>query len=62
MVLERRGLLWAGVLFGIVMLAFVVPYTVLRGVDSPYGSFLFWVVFAAVAVVVNFLITRRWRD
>ena len=47
---------------GLVVLGFVVPYTVLSGVDAWYGSFLFWVVFALAALVVNYLITRGWRD
>lgn len=58
----RGGLFWAGLLAGLVVLGFVVPYTVLSGVDAWYGSFLFWVVFALVALVVNYLITRGWRD
>lgn len=46
----------------LIFLAYVVPYTVLRGVDSPYGSFLFWAVFGFLAIVVNFMISKNWRD
>lgn len=60
--MEREGFIWAGVAAGLVVLAFVVPYTVLRGVDSPFGSFLFWAAFGAVAILVNYLIVRGWRD
>jgi hypothetical protein len=40
--LERRGVVWAGVVLVLVVLAYVVPYTLLAEVDRWYGSFLFW--------------------
>lgn len=60
--MERRGLIWAGVMLALVVSAFVVPYTLLSGVDAWYGSFIFWVVFALVAIGVNAAIVGRWRD
>lgn len=59
---ERKGILWVAVVVALVMLAFTVPYTLLRGLDVWYGSFLFWSVFAAVAIAVNVLIMRGWKD
>lgn len=46
----------------LVLLAYVVPYTVLSGMDAWYGSFLFWTVFGLAAILVNAAITRSWRD
>jgi hypothetical protein len=43
--MERRGFAWAGVVFVLVALAYVVPYTLLSGVDRWYGSFIFWMAF-----------------
>lgn len=60
--MERRGIFRAGLMLGLVALGFVVPYTVLSGVDAWYGSFLFWVVFALAALLMNYLITRDWKD
>lgn len=60
--MERRGFTWAGVVLALVILAYVVPYTVLSGVDAWYGAFLFWVVFGALAIAVISVITSSWRD
>jgi cytochrome c oxidase subunit IV len=60
--LERRGVVWAGAIFFLVGLAYVVPYVVLSGVDRWYGSFLFWALFGGAAILVNVLATRGWRD
>lgn len=55
-------MVWAGVMLALVVSAFVVPYTLLFGVDAWYGSFLFWTVFALVSIGCIALIVRRWRD
>lgn len=60
--MEREGMVWAGVMLALVASAFVVPYTLLSGVDAWYGSFLFWTIFALISIGVNALIVRRWRD
>ncbi len=58
----RRGIFWVGAVAFLVLLAYVVPYTVLSGVDAWYGSFLFWAVFGLAAILVNAAITGSWRD
>ena len=60
--MERRGIFWAGVMMALVGLAYLVPYTVLSGVDAWYGGFLFWTVFGLLAIAVIAAITRSWRD
>ena len=60
--MEKRGLAWIGVILALIFLAYFFPYVVLRGVDSVYGSFLFWSVFGLLAIVVNFMISKSWRD
>lgn len=60
--MERRGIFWAGAALFLVLLAYVVPYTVLSGVDAWYGSFLFWAVFGLAAILVNAAIMGSWRD
>lgn len=59
---ERRGIFWIGLALLLVVLAYLVPYTVLSGVDAWYGSFLFWAVFGLAAILVNAAITSSWRD
>lgn len=55
---SSRGL---AVLAVLMIAAFVVPYTLLRGVESFLGPFLFWTLFgiAAIAAIVHVL--RGWR-
>ena len=60
--MERRGIFWIGLTLLLVVLGYVVPYTVLSGVDAWYGSFLFWAVFGLAAILMNAAITSSWRD
>ncbi len=60
--MERRGVFWAGAALFLVLLAYLVPYTVLSGVDAWYGSFLFWAAFGLAAILVNAVITGSWKD
>ena len=60
--MERRGVVWAGAVLVLVVLAYVVPYTLLAEVDRWYGSFLFWMVFGLAAIVAIWAMTRSWRD
>jgi uncharacterized membrane protein YhaH (DUF805 family) len=59
---ERRGTFWAGAMLTLVVLAYLVPYTFLSGVDRWYGSFLFWTVFGLAAIVTIWAMTRSWKD
>lgn len=60
--MERRGVVWVGVVGALVVSAYAVPYLVLSGVDAWYGSFLFWVVFGLAAIGSVAAMTRGWRD
>jgi hypothetical protein len=60
--MESRGIIWAGVVFTLVILAYLVPYVFLSGTDAWYGAFLFWVIFGALAIAVIAIITSSWRD
>lgn len=60
--MERRGVFFVAAALFLVLLAYVVPYTVLTGVDAWYGSFLFWAAFGLAAILLNAAITSSWRD
>jgi hypothetical protein len=45
----------------LVLAAYAVPYTLLRGVESFAAAFLFWTLFGAAAVGVILHILRGWR-
>ncbi len=54
--------IWLAPVLIIILLSYVVPYTVLRGVDAWYGSMLFWVLGTAVVIAVNAVVSSAWRD
>lgn len=58
MSLQERN--WMLVIAGIILLAYVIPYTVLSQVTAWYGSFLFWFLIGLAAIFVNVFITRDW--
>lgn len=60
--MERRGVFWAIVMTFLVVLAYVVPYTILSGVDVWYGSFLFWTAFGLASIAAIWTMTASWRD
>lgn len=57
-----RNRWWLVVIAILILAAFIVPYTLLRNVDAWYGSFLFWSLITAAAIVVNVIVSARWRD
>ena len=41
---------------------FTVPFHALKGVQKVSGSFLFWIIWVAVAIASMFAIFLRWRE
>ena len=60
--LRKQRIFWALYFFTIVVLAFVIPYTLLTNVVSFYGAFLFWCLFAVAAIAGVAKITANWPD
>ncbi|GHA87357.1 hypothetical protein [Modicisalibacter luteus] len=44
----------------LLLLSYVVPYTLLRGIHAWYGSFLFWTLVGLLVIVLNVVMTRRF--
>jgi hypothetical protein len=53
---------WLIVPLVLILLSFVLPYTLFSDVDAWYGSFLFWTLATAVVIGVNAVISSRWED
>jgi hypothetical protein len=53
---------WLAPVALLIVLSYVVPYTVLRDVDAWYGSFLFWTVTTAVVIAINAVVSAAWKD
>ena len=58
--MEKRELFWAIICIFLILLAYIIPYTVLTDVAKWYGSFLLWVMLGLVIIVVNIIITKDW--
>ncbi|MFZ0445535.1 MAG: hypothetical protein WAM95_13120 [Bacillus sp. (in: firmicutes)] len=58
----KRELFWAIICIVLILLAYIIPYTVLTDVAKWYGSFLLWVTLGLVIIVVNISITKDWRS
>lgn len=53
---------WLVPVLVVVLLSYLVPYTVLRDVDAWYGSMLFWLLGTVVVIAVNTVVSSAWRD
>ncbi|WP_338322990.1 hypothetical protein [Oceanobacillus halophilus] len=54
---ERK---WTLIIFVIILIAYILPYTLFTNVTKWYGSFLLWTVLALITIMVNYLITKDW--
>lgn len=57
-----RRSFWVLWFLTLVLAAFIVPYTLLTSIASPYGAFLFWNLFALAAIISVAIMTAGWRD
>lgn len=61
--MNRTGKAWLLIpILVIILLSFLLPYTVFRDVDAWYGSFLFWSVATAVVIGLNAVVSADWKD
>jgi hypothetical protein len=59
--MSRLKWAWAWLVF-LVILDIVIPWFALTRVERISGSFLFWTIWAAVAIISAFVIFLKWRD
>ena len=61
--MNRTGKAWLLIpILLLILLSFVLPYTVLSDVDEWYGSFLFWTLATVVVIAVNAIVSADWKD
>ena len=53
---------WIWLVWAVVLLSYLVPYTLLSDVSRWYGSFLFWAVAGLVIIALNVLITQGFKE
>jgi hypothetical protein len=60
LLMKTNELKWAIFILVIVLLAYVLPYTLLTDITKWYGSFLVWIVLALITIVINYFLTKDW--
>jgi len=53
---------WIWLVWAVVLLSYLVPYTLLSGVALWYGSFLFWMLAGLVIIALNVFITKDFEE
>lgn len=57
-----RELKYGLIIIGIVLLGYILPYTMLSNVAAWYGSFLLWSLLAIIIIIVNYFLTKDWGE
>lgn len=53
---------WGALIILLILLAYILPYTLLSNVQTWYGSFLLWGIIGILIVFANIMATRDWRE
>ncbi|HHT47273.1 MAG TPA: hypothetical protein GX004_08320 [Firmicutes bacterium] len=62
MSLDQQRKFWIIFFTVLVLSAFIVPFIFFTDLPKVYGAFLFWNIFAIIAILSMLIITRQWRD
>lgn len=60
--MTKRRLLWVVWLVILILSAYIVPYILLNDVNKITGAFLYWTLFALIAIFSTIKIINYWRD
>jgi hypothetical protein len=60
--MDSREIKWGLLILFIVLLGYLLPYTVFTETPHWYGSFLLWSLLALAIIVINYLFTRNWGE
>lgn len=64
--LEKEGVIlkdelkWGLMILLFVLMAYILPYTLLTNVTKWYGSFFVWIILAVIVIGINYFITKDW--
>lgn len=59
---KQRLKFWGTFIIVLILIAYIVPYTILSNVQTWYGSFLFWGIIGVLIIFANVMVTRDWRE
>ncbi|WP_169792836.1 hypothetical protein [Lentibacillus amyloliquefaciens] len=44
----------------LILAAYILPYTILSGVQAWYGSFFVWGIIGILIIIANIMVTKDW--
>ncbi|MCH1623720.1 hypothetical protein [Fredinandcohnia quinoae] len=60
--MSKKELLWGGLCICLILLAYIIPFTILKNITFWYGSFLLWIILALLIIGINYILVKDWRD
>ncbi|MBS3811164.1 MAG: hypothetical protein KGY44_04795 [Halanaerobiales bacterium] len=60
--LKKKRIYWVLWLVALILSAYFVPFVLLRNVNQIEASFLFWTIFAILAIISTIKITSYWSE
>ncbi|MFC4403446.1 hypothetical protein [Gracilibacillus xinjiangensis] len=60
--MNKKEKVWGLIILMIVLLGYLIPYTLLSDVVKWYGSFLLWTILAVLIILANYFLTKDWGD
>jgi len=60
--LKKKRIFWVLWLVVLILSAYFVPFVLLRDVNQIEASFLFWTIFAVLAIISTIKITSYWSE
>ncbi|GAB3046119.1 hypothetical protein [Virgibacillus ainsalahensis] len=59
---KKSKYIWGIIIILLIFLAFILPYTILSGIQTWYGSFLLWGIIGVLIIIANIMVTRDWGE
>ncbi|MEM1524778.1 MAG: hypothetical protein QW372_00915 [Nitrososphaerales archaeon] len=59
---EKRHKLWLILFLIIVIIDFLIPYTILKDIASFYASYMFWTILTIVTIILGYVYLSSWRE
>ncbi|MFC4558613.1 hypothetical protein ACFO3D_10375 [Virgibacillus kekensis] len=57
---RKAKTIWGLMIPVLIILAYVLPYTVLSETQAWYGSFLIWGMIGVIIIIANLFVTKDW--
>ncbi|MEN1970220.1 hypothetical protein WMZ97_19385 [Lentibacillus sp. N15] len=54
--------IWGTFIVVLILLAYILPYTIMTSIHAWYGSFLLWGIIGSLIIIANIMVTRDWRE